>query len=396
MRFFHLSDLHIGKLLYRYNLTQDQRVILGQIVALAKQEKPDAILMAGDIYDKPVPSAEAVALFDDFLTALSEITPQIPILIISGNHDSAQRLEYASSILKKERVYVAGMPPQGKQEHIRKVTLSDDAGEVDFYLLPFIRPAMVRCAFDDAENEALVKKARESGRSEYDVYFEALLKREKIDTSRRNVLLTHQFFVSGTYAPERTDSEIMTVGTLDQIDTGHLSVFDYVAMGHIHRPQKCGSAHFRYSGCPMAYSVSEEKDEKAITVVTLGDKGKEVEISYLPLIPERRVRKIEGSLQEVLSFGYSEDYVSILLTDEVTERFVMERIRECYPHYLEIVLQSVLRRKEAGKREMADMSMDFETLFAQFFAQQNGREMTQNEKELFEMVYHMAREDDET
>lgn len=394
MRFFHLSDLHIGKLLYRYNLTQDQRVILGRIVALAKQEKPDAILMAGDIYDKPVPSAEAVSLFDDFLAALAAITPKIPILIISGNHDSAQRLEYASSILKNQQVHVAGMPPSGKEEHIRKVTLSDEAGEVDFYLFPFIRPAMVRSVFDESENEALVKKAKESGRSEYDVYFEALLKREKIDTSRRNVLLTHQFFVSGTFAPERAASEIMTVGTLDQIDAGHLSVFDYVAMGHIHRPQKCGSAHFRYSGCPMAYSVSEEKDEKSITVVTLGEKGKEAGISFLPLIPERRVRRIEGTLEEITSLGYSDDYVSILLKNEETGRFVMERIRELFPHYLEIGLESSIRRKEAGVQQTADLTLDFCALFAEFFENQNGRKMTEEEKQVFETIYREAKEEE--
>ena len=396
MRFFHLSDLHIGKLLYRYNLIEDQKVILDQIVLLVRKERPDAVLLAGDIYDKPVPSAEAVRLFDDFLSALAAITPRIPILMISGNHDSAQRLEYASSILKNQQVYVAGMPPSGKEEHIRKVTLSDEAGEVEFYLLPFIRPAMVRSVFDESENEALVKLAKETGRSEYDVYFEALMQREEIDPLRRNVLLTHQFFVSGSDRPQRAESEIMTVGMLDQIDTRHVEAFDYVAMGHIHRAQKCGREQVRYCGCPMAYSVSEEKDIKAVTVVTLGAKGEQPEISYLPLVPERRVRRIVGTLEEVLQLGYSDDYVSILLTDEMTGRFVMEQIREVFPHYLEIGLESSLHRKETGNGQMADLSLDFCTLFAEFFENQNGRRMTEEEIQVFQTIYQTAKEEDET
>lgn len=392
MRFFHLSDLHIGKLLYRYNLLQDQSEVLKQIVSLAQKERPDAILMTGDIYDRPVPSAEAVQLFDAFLSQLAAIRPQIPILMISGNHDSAQRLEYASGILENEQVYVAGMPPVTGKDHIRRVSLQDEDGDVDFYLLPFIRPSMVRGVFDEEENVRLIKKAKETGRGEYDVYFEALLQREEIDASRRNVLLTHQFFAPQGSRPERTDSEIMTVGMLDRIDTCHLTPFDYVAMGHIHRAQKCGGEEFRYCGTPMAYSVSEEKDQKAVTVVTIQKKGVRPQISYLPLQPLRRVRRVSGSLEEILAGEYSEDYVSVCLTGDQTGRFVTQQIRENFPNYLEIILDAPLRKKEGLQRDTADLSLDYQELFGQFFEMQNNRPMTEDERELFQAVYQEAGE----
>ena len=227
MKFFHLSDLHIGKQLHRYNLKEDQQVILKEVITYAKELRPDAIVIAGDIYDKSVPSAEAVNVFDEFLTDLSEITPEIPILIISGNHDSPDRLKYASEILKRHHIYLAGNVPERPEEHIEKVTLHDAYGEVDFYLLPFMKPAYVKNIFVDGTPETYSDAVKE------------IIKREKIDyKDKRNVLVSHQFYVGEkAESPETCDSEVFSVGGIDNVDIGSVKEFDYVALGHLHGAQ---------------------------------------------------------------------------------------------------------------------------------------------------------------
>lgn len=219
MKFFHLSDLHIGKQLYHYNMMDEQRDILDQIVELTKREQPDAVLIAGDIYDTPVPSAESVALFDHFLTELNEIEPQVTVCMIAGNHDSAKRLDFASSILAKHRVVIAGMPPVTEEEHLEQVVFEDAYGEVAVYLLPFVKPSYVR-GF-----------GAEIGTYEDAVHF--LIEREQIDPEKRNVIVSHQFYTSEGVAPELSDSEIHLVGGLEQVDVSVLEAFDYAALGHI-------------------------------------------------------------------------------------------------------------------------------------------------------------------
>lgn len=336
MRFFHLSDLHIGKHLHFYNMAQEQAFILNQIVQKAVEYQPDAILIAGDIYDKSVPSGEAYRLFDDFLVKLSEIMPTIPVLIIAGNHDSAERLQYASSFMEKHQIYISTMPPE-QGEHLRKVTLTDEYGEVDFYLFPFIKPGYVRYLFQEGEEVS------------FETAFSRVLEQEQIDDTRRNVLLAHQFFTTNGIKPEICDSETagVVVGGLDAIDTRVISGFDYVALGHIHGPQTIGNGRIRYCGTPLKYSVSEEHHKKSITYVTLREKGSEPVIETIPLVGDRDVRKIRGTLQELLAAGKNgnvHDYVSITLTDEKEPYRPKDALEEVYDHILEITVDNARTR----------------------------------------------------
>lgn len=230
MKFFHLSDLHIGLKLMNQDLREDQEYILKQIASLAKREQPDAILIAGDIYDKSVPSAEAVEIFDHFMADLTEAVPAAAIMLISGNHDSAPRVNCFRSVLSRQRLYMIGNPPQQEYEHMEKVTLKDAYGKVNFYLLPFVKPSMVKAIVGTDEN---------GNNLSYDATLRALIRREEIDENERNVLVSHQFYLpSGQDAVsvERMDSEARTVGNIDAVSADMLNIFDYAALGHIHKP----------------------------------------------------------------------------------------------------------------------------------------------------------------
>lgn len=333
MRFFHLSDLHIGKQLNRYSLAEDQKHMLAQIVEKAKEYRPDAVVIAGDIYDKSVPSGEAYRLFDGFLNSLAAIAPAIPVLVIAGNHDSQERLQYASSFLERHHIYIAAVPPQEADERLKKITLTDSYGEVDFYLFPFIRPGYVRHLFPQEEI------------ADYETAFSKLLEREKVDKSRRNVLVAHQFFVNQGQKPFGCDSEQarLNVGGLDDIDIRVLSAFDYVAAGHIHGAQSLGNGRVRYCGTPLKYSVSEERHQKSITLVTLQEKGKEPVIETIALTPLHEVRRLKGSLAQLIAAGKGntcEDYVSIVLTDEQELYRPKDMLSEVYSRILEITIDN--------------------------------------------------------
>ena len=295
MKLFHLSDLHIGKLLCGYSLKENQERVLSRIVAYAQEEHPDAILICGDIYDKSAPSGEAYVMFDRFLEALSEIRPRIPVLIIAGNHDSPERLSYASAFLEKHSIYLSVFPPIQEDEYLKKITLEDEYGPVDFYLLPFLKPGWLRPLLPE-----------ESAFS-YEEAVRFLLSREKIDPGRRNVILSHQFYTAGQSEPETCDSEVAVAmaGGLDRIDISVLDAFDYAALGHLHGSQKVGRMSARYCGTPYKYSVSEEHHHKAVTVVELGKKGEEPQLRFLPLSGLQDVRRLRGTLDEVLAAAES-------------------------------------------------------------------------------------------
>lgn len=385
MKFFHLSDLHIGKQLHHYSLLAEQKHILKQIVELAEREMPDAVVIAGDIYDVPVPSAEAVALFDDFLSSLNDITPRIPVLLIAGNHDSAKRIDFASSILAKHDVYIAGMPPTQPEEQVKKVTLADEFGEVDFYLLPFVKPGYVRKLFAEE-----IKS--------YDMAVKKVLEREKIDTSRRNVLISHQFYTASGKEPETCDSEIRMVGGIENVDTAVLEPFDYAALGHIHKEQKIGKEQYRYCGTPLPYSVSEAETEKSITVVELGEKGSSPKISRLPLKPLRQVRKLTGELEEILAAATEDmrgDFVSITLTDEVEAYHPKERLEANFDRILEIRIDNARTRKilEFSEEPLGDLSPY--GAFCAFFKDMNGRELTEEEDTMLKEVLQAETEAEE-
>ena len=350
MKLFHLSDLHIGKLLCGYSLKENQERVLSRIVAYAQEEHPDAILICGDIYDKSAPSGEAYVMFDRFLEALSEIRPRIPVFIIAGNHDSPERLSYASAFLEKHSIYLSVFPPVREDEYLKKITLEDEYGPVDFYLLPFLKPGWLRPLLP------------EGSAFSYEEAVRFLLSREKIDPGRRNVILSHQFYTAGQSEPETCDSEVAVAmaGGLDRIDISVLDAFDYAALGHLHGSQKVGRMSARYCGTPYKYSVSEERHHKAVTVVELGEKGEEPQLRFLPLSGLQDVRRLRGTLEEVLEAaesaapspsagqpsvsGVCHDFVSVTITDEQDPYRIRERLEERYDHLLELRVDNARTR----------------------------------------------------
>ena len=384
MKFFHLSDLHIGKQLHRYNLKEDQQVILKEVITYAKELRPDAIVIAGDIYDKSVPSAEAVNVFDEFLTDLSEITPEIPILIISGNHDSPDRLKYASEILKRHHIYLVGNVPERPEEHIEKVTLHDAYGEVDFYLLPFMKPAYVKNIFVDGTPETYSDAVKE------------IIKREKIDyKDKRNVLVSHQFYVGEkAESPETCDSEVFSVGGIDNVDIGSMKEFDYVALGHLHGAQCIGKPEIRYCGTLLKYSVSESTQNKSLTVVTLKAKGEKPEIENYPLHPLRDVRKKKGTLDEIIKEAQEtekDDYISITLTDEIDPYKPKEQLERIFSHILEIRVDNQRTRTKLKEMDEELVMKDPFTSFAEFYKEMQGREMNGEEETIMKEIFDKAK-----
>ncbi len=330
MRLFHLSDLHLGLKLMNHDLLEDQYYILDQIADLVKERKPDAILIAGDIYDKAVPSAEAVDLFDHFILSLRKASSDTVIMMISGNHDSASRINVFRDILSDQNIYMIGQPPRLPEEHIAKVVMQDEQGEVCFYLLPFVKPSMVK----------LITGTDEKGNNlSYNEAMHKLLAREDIDPTKRNVLLSHQFYLPvGVDAEtiERSDTEIRMVGNIDEIGADVLHRFDYAALGHIHKPMTVGDKTIRYCGTPMAYSISEAGQKKGIIEVDLSVKG-DVQTQVLPLKPLHAIRKLEGELNTLIKQP-SDDYVSVCLTDE-DDLEIMDmktRLLAAFPNLLEI------------------------------------------------------------
>lgn len=351
MKIFHLSDLHIGLKLYNRDLLEDQKYVFDQIIKYAKEEAPDVILIAGDIYDKAVPSAEAVEVFDDFIAELANETIST-VMTISGNHDSAPRVDTYRRVLAKQKLFMIGKPPVMPNEYIEKVTLNDEFGPVNFYLLPFVKPSMVK----------LITGTDADGRNlSYNEAMHALIARENIDPDERNVFVSHQFYLPvGKTADdvERMESEIRTVGNIDEISADVLAPFDYAALGHIHKPMTVGDDRFRYSGTPMPYSVSEAGQKKGVVMVTLREKGSAPSITVLPLEPLHEVRVIEDTLEEILKQG-CDDYVTAVLTDKVEfDIFDMQaRLRAAFPNLLEIRRVN-MQRADYSRKIQADEELD--------------------------------------
>lgn len=383
MRFFHLSDLHLGIKLYEHDLLKDQKAILDEIVALTRQYQPDAVVFAGDIYDRSVPPVEAVALFDDFMTQLRAALPNGEIMLISGNHDSAQRLDVFRSELSDRGIHMIGNPPMQKGETIERLTLTDDFGAVNFYLLPFVRPGMVR----------LVAGTKENGDNlSYPEAFSRLLALSPLNPNERNVLVSHQFFLpDGGDAGniERAENEVKQVGNLDAIPASLIADFDYAALGHIHKPMKVGSETLRYCGTPMPYSLSEENQQKGILMVEMGAKG-DVQTTVLPLHPVHQVRKLRATREALLS-GASEDFVSICVIGAEAAEMVglRELLRERYPNLLE------LRREREETVELEALQERTETLSPyELCLQFAGERLNAEEKALLTEVMNAMKEED--
>lgn len=381
MKFFHLSDLHIGLKLMNRDLKEDQEYVLGQIIHLAKQEQPDGIVIAGDIYDKAVPSAEAVELFDWFLNGLTGAVPDADVMLISGNHDSAARINCFRSVLSRQKVHMIGQPPRTGGEHIEKVVRKDRFGTVNFYLLPFVRPSMVRQAVDAEENKSL----------SYDEAIRRLLAREMVEQTCRNVLVSHQFYLpSGKPAEEveRSDSEIWTVGNIDQVSAEVLEPFDYAALGHIHKPMKVRGEFCRYCGTPLACSVSEAGQEKAVLLVEMKEKGN-LSVKALPLKPLRQVRVIRGELLQVLKQS-CEDYVTVILTDRADLDILdmQDRLRHAFPYLLEI-RRETQEKANFGAESLPQVSLSPFQLCCEFL-----KDADENEKEILQEVINTVLEEE--
>ena len=379
MKFFHLSDLHIGLKLMNRDLREEQIDILRQITELAKAEKPDAVVIAGDIYDKAVPAAEAVEIFDGFMTELKKAVPKAEIMLISGNHDSGLRLNCFREILDEQKVHMIGLPPRTENEYIEKVTLTDEFGTLNFYLLPFVKPSMVKQIVGVDEN---------GNNLSYDATLHKLIAREEINTAERNVLVSHQFYLpvgENAESVERMDSEIRTVGNIDAVASDVLEAFDYAALGHIHKPMKVGSELYRYCGTPLACSVSEAGQQKGVIMVEIGEKDSKtsVKITVLPLKPLREVRIIKGSLEEVLAQA-CEDFVTVILTDRVDLDIMdmQDRIRMAFPYLLEI-RREVLRKADYSEQLMAEKEQDPFELCCSFL-----KDLDDEEKTILRDVIH--------
>lgn len=379
MKFFHLSDLHIGLKMMNRDLREEQMDILRQVTDLAREEQPDAVVIAGDIYDKAVPAAEAVEVFDSFITELKRAVPEAEMMLISGNHDSGLRLNCFREILDEQKVYMIGLPPRREEEYIEKVTLQDEFGPVNFYLLPFVKPSMVKQIVGVDEN---------GNNLSYDATLHKLIAREEVNTTERNVLVSHQFYLpvgENAESVERMDSEIRTVGNIDAVASDVLEAFDYAALGHIHKPMKVGSELYRYCGTPLACSVSEAGQQKGVIMVEIGEKDSKtsVKITVLPLKPLREVRIIKGSLEEVLAQA-CEDFVTVILTDRVDLDIMdmQDRIRMAFPYLLEI-RREVLRKADYSEQLMAEKEQDPFELCCSFL-----KDLDDEEKTILRDVIH--------
>ena len=373
MVFLHVSDLHIGKKLCGKSLMEDQRHILSEILSMAAQDDIDAVLIAGDLYDKSQPGGEAVELAGGFLTALSRLGK--PAFVVSGNHDSAEQVAYCSSILSGANIHVSPAFSGVPERHV----LTDEFGQVHIYLLPFIRPSMVRRAFPE----------RADAIKSYADALQAVVESIQLDPSVRNVLVAHQFVIGGELI--LTDSEERMVGGVDAVPAAIFSAFDYVALGHLHAPQKSGSERIRYAGSPLKYSQSEEKQKKAALKVTLND-GLQVE--SLPYHPLRNVKSIRGELAELVSGEeIDRDYVFVTLTDEMPTLDAVGALLQKYPNFV----QSRTENSRTGQQIeiMAENVEDKSPLehFVEFFAAQNGGAMpTQSQMQLMQNIIQEAQE----
>ena len=379
MKIFHLSDLHIGLKLMNRDLREEQMDILRQVTDLAREEQPDVVVIAGDIYDKAVPAAEAVEVFDSFITELKRAVPEAEMMLISGNHDSGLRLNCFREILDEQKVHMIGLPPRREEEYIEKVTLQDEFGPVNFYLLPFVKPSMVKQIVGVDEN---------GNNLSYDATLHKLIAREEVNTTERNVLVSHQFYLpvgENAESVERMDSEIRTVGNIDAVASDVLEAFDYAALGHIHKPMKVGSELYRYCGTPLACSVSEAGQQKGVIMVEIGEKDSKtsVKITVLPLKPLREVRIIKGSLEEVLVQA-CEDFVTVILTDRVDLDIMdmQDRIRMAFPYLLEI-RREVLRKADYSEQLMAEKEQDPFELCCSFL-----KDLDDEEKTILRDVIH--------
>lgn len=381
MKFVHLSDLHLGKRINEYSMLEDQEYILKKIINIIAEEKPEGVIIAGDIYDKSVPPAEAVRLFDDFLYQLSKL--KLHVFIISGNHDSPERIAFGSRIMDVSGIHISPV----YDGNISAVSLNDEYGTVDIYMLPFIKPANVRRFCEDKDEDIVT----------YTDAVKYAISKMNIKTDNRNILVTHQF-VTGAL---RSESEEISVGGSDNVDAIVFDPFDYVALGHIHSSQACGSDTIRYSGTPLKYSFSEAKDQKSVTVVELREKGN-VSYKTVDLVPQHDMVELKGTYQELTlkSFydntAWQEDYTHITLTDEDDIPYAIGKLRSIYHRLMKLDYDNKRTRLNAEINSASDIENKSPLeLFTDFYELQNNQSMSEEQtaymKDMIEKTWEEKR-----
>ena len=380
MRLLHISDLHLGKRVNEYSMLEDQEYILRQILKTADKEQVEAVLIAGDVYDKQVPSAETVRLFDWFLTQLN--SRKLPVFVIGGNHDSVERLSFGAQIMEESGVYLT----QSYDGKVVPVRLEDEYGPVNLWMLPFLKPAMVKRFFPEQEIVT------------YQDALETVIGNMELNREERNLLIAHQF-VTGAVTGGSEDSVEVFVGGVENVDASVFADFDYVALGHIHRAQSAGGEQIRYSGTPLKYSFSEIRHEKSVTIAELKEKGS-LTVHQVPLKPLHDMREIRGSYEElVLRENYQgtnlEDYLHVILTDENDIPDVIGRLRSIYPNIMKLDYdnQRTRRNQELMKEEAAVEQSPME-LLGQFFSQQNNQEMSPEQTEYARTLMETIRKEE--
>lgn len=366
MKFIHISDLHLGKRVNEYSMIEDQKYILTKIVNIIDEQRAEGVIIAGDVYDKSVPSAEAVELFDDFLVRLSK--RELKVFVISGNHDSAERIAFGGRLMDKSGIYMSPV----YNGNVEPITLKDGYGELNVYMLPFVKPSYVRRFYPEEEIESYTDALK--------IAVDAM----NPDETKRNILVTHQFVTGAS----RTESEEVSVGGTDNVDVSVFDAFDYVALGHIHRSQKCGGEYIRYCGTPLKYSFSEANDEKSVTVVDMNEKG-EVVLDFIPLIPKRDMVEIKGTYEELTlkSFwentSYTEDYLHVTLTDEEDIPDVLSKLRVIYRNIMKLDYDNKRTRSlnEINGAENVKQKTPFEH-FSELFERQNGQPLSDEQSRL--------------
>ena len=352
MRFLHLSDLHLGKRVNEFSMLEDQAYILKEILNIIDEQKVEAVLIAGDIYDKVIPSAEAVRLLDDFLTRIA--ARELPVFLISGNHDSAERIAFGSRLMSSRQIYLSPV----FESDVEPVTISDRYGEINIYMLPFVKPSLVKRVYPAVQHM-------------------------QIDTDKRNILLAHQF-VTGAV---RCDSEELSVGGVDDVDASVFDGFDYVALGHLHGPQKIGKETVRYSGTPLKYSFSETNHKKAAVIVDVEEKGK-INIQQIPFLPKHDMREIRGTYMEVTALDFykdmnTDDYLHITLTDEEDIPDAIGKLRCIYPNIMKLSYDNLRTRAVGTVRGTAEVEEKSPMeLLREFYEFQNNQPMTDEQEEI--------------
>ena len=362
MKLIHLSDLHLGKRVNDFPMLEDQAYILDRILEIIDAEQPEAVLIAGDVYDKTIPSSEAVALLDDFLVKLADRS--LAVLLISGNHDSPERLAFANRLMEGRGVYIAPV----YHGEVTPVTLEDVHGLVDFWLLPFLKPVHLRRFFP------------EEGVESYTDAMACAIRHMPLDPTRRNVLVTHQF-VTGA---ERCESEEVSVGGADNVDASVFAPFDYVALGHLHGPQSIGEERVRYCGTPLKYSFSEVRHQKSVTVIELEEKGT-MNLRAVPLTPKRDMVELRGGFAQISSPAFYEQvdrdaYVRVILTDENDIYGAMGQLRSIYPNLMRLDYDNPRTRSGTAELEEADVKRNPLELFEEFYQQQNHQPMSEEQR----------------